>query len=130
MVEAMNTYHVDYERDESAHWIANVRNVAGVHTYGRTIEEARRRVREALSTAVDDAATAAISEHINLPRSIEQILERAKRLRREAEAHQLTASKATRQAAKVLISKVGLSVRDAGALLGLSGQRIQKLAAD
>jgi predicted RNase H-like HicB family nuclease len=130
MAEAMNAYHVDYERDESGHWIATVRKVAGVHTYGRTIEEARRRVREALSTAVEDAATAAFSEHIKLPRSIEQILDRAKRLRREADERQLTASKAARQAAKVLISKLGFSVRDAGALLGVSGQRVQKLAAD
>jgi predicted RNase H-like HicB family nuclease len=42
----MNSYAVVYERDEEGWWIARVVGVRGVHSNGRTIEEARRRVRD------------------------------------------------------------------------------------
>jgi len=125
----MKTYHVEYERDESGHWIATVRNIAGCHTYGRTIEEARRRVREALSTAVDDAEAAALADHVKLPKRVEREIGRARTLRRKAEESQVEASQAARRAARALLKEMGLSVRDAGTLLGMSGQRVQQLAA-
>lgn len=124
----MKTYRVDYERDESGHWIATVRGVAGVHSYGRTIEEARRRVREALSTAVSDAGSAAFADHVKLPKPIEKELAAVATLRRHAEERQALASRAARKVARALLSDVGLSVRDAGTLLGMSGQRVQQLA--
>ena len=43
----VNTYHVAYERDDSGWWVASIREVRGCHSQGRTIDEARRRVREA-----------------------------------------------------------------------------------
>jgi predicted RNase H-like HicB family nuclease len=122
------TYHVDYERDESGHWIATVRGVAGCHTYGRSIEETRRRVREALATAVDDAETAALADHVKLPKAIERDLARARRLRRAVEERQAEAGAAARKAVRALLSDMGVSVRDAGALLGVSGQRVHELA--
>ena len=54
-------YTVTYERDEGPRWrVASVREVAGCHTQGRTVAEARRRIREALDLWVDDAETAEI----------------------------------------------------------------------
>ena len=41
----VSTYKVVYERDESGSWIAEVPSVPGCHSYGRTIEQARGRVR-------------------------------------------------------------------------------------
>ncbi len=123
-------YHVDYDRDESGHWIATVRGVAGCHTYGRTIEEARRRVREALATAVDDADSAALVDNVKLPKPIEREVKRARRLRRDVEERSARAGAAARKAARALLKDMGLSVRDAGALLGMSGQRVQQLVAD
>lgn len=123
-------YHVDYDRDESGHWIATVRGVTGCHTYGRTIEEARRRVREALATAVDNADSAALVDNVKLPKPIEREVKRARSLRRDAEERSARAGEAARKTARVLLKKMGLSVRDAGTILGMSGQRVQQLAAD
>ncbi len=121
------TYHVDYERDESGHWIATLRGVAGCHTYGRSIEEARRRIREALATAVDDADDAVLADHVKLPKPVERELARARRLRRNAEERQLEAGAAARKAVRALVTEMGLGVRDAGYLLGVSGQRVHDL---
>lgn len=128
MATKMKTYHVDYERDEAGWWVATVRgNIAGVHTQGRTIEEARRRIREALSTAVDDADTAALADNVKLPKEIAREIRHAKSLRRDVEERTARAGVAARKAARALLKEMGLSVRDAGALLGISGQRVQQL---
>jgi predicted RNase H-like HicB family nuclease len=49
------TYTVKIERDESGAWIARVPEVPGCHTYGRSLRQAKHRIREALSLWVDDA---------------------------------------------------------------------------
>jgi predicted RNase H-like HicB family nuclease len=59
--EAVKSYRVAYERDESGWWVATVRGVRGCHTQGRTVDEARRRIREALGLFVDDARRASAS---------------------------------------------------------------------
>jgi predicted RNase H-like HicB family nuclease len=128
MVATMKTYHVDYERDDAGWWVATVREVAGCHTQGRTIEEARRRIREALSTAVDDADKAALADSVKLPKPIEREVRRAKDLRRDVEERTARAGDAARKAVRALLKDMGLSVRDAGTLLGMSGQRVQQLA--
>src|ERR1041385_8959781 len=56
--EIMSAYHVTYERDESGWWVASVREVRGCHTQGRTVDEARRRIRKALELFVDDVRSA------------------------------------------------------------------------
>ena len=58
--EAVKTYRVAYERDASGWWVASVRGVRGCHTQGRTVDEARRRIIEAMELFVDDARTATI----------------------------------------------------------------------
>ena len=63
----MSRYRLVLERDESAAWIARVPDVPGCHTYGRTLDQARRRIREALGLWVDDAATTEFVEQIHLP---------------------------------------------------------------
>ena len=41
----MKRYTLRYERNESGWWVASVKGVRGCHTQGRTLEEARRRIR-------------------------------------------------------------------------------------
>ena len=62
--EAVKSYRVAYERDESGWWVATVRGVRGCHTQGRTVDEARRRIREALELFVDDARKAPIVDDV------------------------------------------------------------------
>jgi predicted RNase H-like HicB family nuclease len=56
----MNTYSITYLWDESKWWVASVREVPGCHSQGRTIDQARQRVREALELFIDDAKSAAL----------------------------------------------------------------------
>lgn len=60
----MNRYKVVFERDESGAWIARIPAVRGCHTYGRTLGEARRRIREALRLFVRDARRARLIDEV------------------------------------------------------------------
>lgn len=54
-----------FERDESGTWIVTVPRVKGCHSYGRTLEQARRHVREALR--LFDVGDVEITERVRLP---------------------------------------------------------------
>src|SRR5687767_2512437 len=51
-VVGVKSYRVTYERDPAGWWVAAVREVPGCHTQGRTLAQARRRIREALGLFV------------------------------------------------------------------------------
>ena len=125
---AARTYTVRYERDaESGWWIAEVPEVQGCRTQGRTINEARRRIREALDLYVDDAATAKLKDDVHLPPAARRALKRLHAAKSKADLAQQDAAATAEETARVLTRDVGLSVRDAGELLGLSHQRVHQL---
>ena len=126
----MAKYVVTYERDEGGWWIAEVQGVAGVNSDGRTVADARRRVREALSLAIGDAAAdrAEVVDDIKLPADVRRVVKQATVARARLDDVQSKAMAATAAAANVLTRKFGLSVRDAAEMLGVSHQRIQQLA--
>ena len=128
MAPPMKKYTVRYERDEDGWWVATVKGIRGCHTQGRTIEEAERRVREALGLFVDGAEGAALERDVRLPAKIRQELEMLSSARKRADRASAAAQALTRKAVIDLRKKLGLSVRDAGPLLGLSGQRVQQLS--
>lgn len=108
-------------------WIVKLQEARGVHSNGRTLEEARRRVREALSLDIGDTAfTVEIAEKISLPATARQELARQRAARRRAEEHAQEAMKTPQEAARAL-AKAGLSVRDADSLLGLTGARLSQI---
>jgi predicted RNase H-like HicB family nuclease len=123
------TYEVRFERDpESQWWVAHVPAVQGVHTQGRTLEEARRRVREALSLFVDDADTATLVDDIRMPSTYKRAVENFTAARDEAEKVQAVASARARHAVQLLADgTLRLSRRDAAEVLGMSHQRVQQL---
>src|SRR5438132_104945 len=67
-------YKVIFERGDGGAWIARVPSVRGCHTHGRTLGQARRRIREALGLWVEDADTAELLEDVQLPPEVERAL--------------------------------------------------------
>ena len=129
MVEkAVKTYQVAYERDASGWWVASVRGVRGCHTQGRTVEEARRRIVEAMELFVDDSRTAKIIDDVKLPATAARVVRTYATLRKRAEQYDRLATMAARRAVRVLRGgRLKMSARDAARLLGLSHQRVHQL---
>lgn len=125
----MKSYRVVYELDESDHWIATVPSVKGCHTYGRSIHEARTRIREALGLFVRGADRARLIDDVRLSTDARGLVAKARVARMRAQRERVNAMRATREAARQLTGKVGLSVRDVGELIGVSHQRVQQLLA-
>lgn len=127
----MKTYRVAYERDESGLWVASVRGVRGCHTQGRTVDEARRRIREALELFVDNARKATLVDEVKLPTDAARAVRAYATLRKRAEQEDRRAALAARRAVRVLRSgRLKMSARDAARLLGLSHQRVHQLTQD
>ena len=120
-------YRVVFERDESGSWIARVPSVRGCHTHGRTLDQARRRIREALSLWVEDSETAELREEIRLPAQVRNAIRRSRAARRQARDGRERAQAVMKQAAETLVDDIGLGLRDAGELLEISHQRVQQL---
>ena len=122
----MKEYRAVFERDETGTWLARVPSIPGCHTYGRTLEQARTRLRDALGLWISHPDSVRIAEDIVLPSDLKAAVRRSRRTRERAEREQEHAQKETRAAATALVGE-GVSLRDAGELLGLSHQRVQQL---
>ncbi len=122
----MTRYTAIFERDESGAWLARIPSIRGCHTYGRTLEQARTRLREALGLWIDRPEHAVMEEVIRLPADLRTAIQRSRRTRERAERERENAQDQTRAAAEALVDE-GVSLRDAGELLGLSHQRVQQL---
>jgi predicted RNase H-like HicB family nuclease len=125
----MSTYTVQYERDEAGWWMASVLEVRGCRTQGRSIPQARERIRDALSLFVQDAATAELRDHVVLPSRIRTLIEKREAAMRRLEKLQKEESARLKLAAQKLVGELGLSTRDAGVVLHLSHQRVQQIVA-
>ena len=127
----MKTYHVVYDRDRAGWWVASVRRIRGCHTQGRTVDEARRRIREALGLFVEDAAAARLVDHVKLPTTAARVVREYASLKKKATEQDRRATAAAKRAVRVLRrGTLKMSGRDAARLLGLSHQRVHQLAQD
>ncbi len=125
------SYTVQYERDETGWWVAQVKEAPAAITQGRTIAEARRRIREALALALDDDAAAKrakLIDDVKLPADARRALEEARAARARLATESKKAQKSTAKAVRALLESMHLSVRDAGDLIGISPQRVHQLA--
>lgn len=130
----MKTIRVMFERGDDGWWLASVPSVRGCLTQGRTIEEARRNIRDALGMFPEEgwtakaASSAEILDEIHVPERAKSAVEAATRARTDAAAAETRAKEALLDAVREITSPpLRLSTRDAAALLGLSGQRVQQL---
>lgn len=125
------SYTVRYERDEEGWWVAQVKEAPAAITQGRTIAEARRRIREALGLALgDDAAAqrAKLVDDVRLPVEARRALRQARAARARLANESRKAQVSTAKAVRTLLTGMHLSVRDAGDLIGISPQRVHQLA--
>jgi predicted RNase H-like HicB family nuclease len=109
-------------------WLIAAPDVRGCHTWGRSISEARARIREALATCIDvfadaDAVArdATLKEEYRLPREMRAAVQRFERARDAA------AKVKAEQAGAARAITGTLSLRDAGELLGISQEGVRQL---
>jgi len=126
----MTTYRIDLERDEGGAWVASCRGIRGCHTYGRSLQQARNRIREALALWVDDAEDAELDLRVRLPRTWRDEIRSYLGARARAIDAERAAQDAAASLAYGLTQREGLSMRDAAELIGLSHQRVQQLVAE
>jgi predicted RNase H-like HicB family nuclease len=121
-----DTYTVVCERSDGW-WAIRVRELPGVFTQVRRLDQAEAMARDAIAMFERRKADSFAVEVSAVPPSgTTKVVTRARRAREEAEAAQSVASDATMAAAVALV-RGGLTVRDAGMLLGLSHQRIAQV---
>ena len=115
---------VVFEPDGGA-WHVYVPAVRGCRSHGRSLSEARRNIREAL--ALFDRENAELVEDVRLPKPVSMALVRAKKAHEMLMTLQKAAQDSARASARQLLA-VGLSLRDAGELMGLSHEHVKQLA--
>jgi predicted RNase H-like HicB family nuclease len=120
------TYRVVFERDEAGLWTARIRGIAGCHTQGRTLAQARERIREALSLFDEHAQAAELEEDVRLPAPATRLV-KAQRSARSKQAEMEVRLRALNvNAARELTRQLGLSLRDTGELLGVSQESVRQ----
>lgn len=120
-------YRAIFQRDDNGSWFVRVPQVQGAHSHGRTLERATANIREATALALDvDEDSFEVDRQLDLPDEMNELLEYVHLSRGEAEEARMRALAATSMAADRL-AQMGLSLRDAAELLGVSFQRVQQL---
>lgn len=122
----LKTYTVIYERDEKGLWVAHVKGVPGCHTQGRTIAQARERIREALSLFDEDVEHATLVDDVRLPAAVRRLIGAQRLARSKQKAVEEKLRELNIQTARTLTTEVGLSLRDAGELLGASQEAVRQ----
>jgi predicted RNase H-like HicB family nuclease len=120
------TYEVIYERDERGLWVARVEGVSGCHTQGRTIAQARERIRETLSLLDEKADKARLQDHVRLPSNLNRLVSAQRQARSKQEVIEAKLRELNIKAARALTREVGLSLRDTGELLGASQEAVRQ----
>lgn len=128
--EVAHRFKVIYvpEPDGSA-WNVSIPEVNGCFTYGRSLKEARRSIRECLglfheqlgANAAKIAEAAEFDEEIRLPAKVRAAIRRYEKARALAERLRETTAAAARTVTEEM------SLRDAGELLGMSPEGLRKL---
>jgi len=120
-------YRATYTFDGRA-WIVQFRD-PDVATFGRTLASAKAHARSALAVylEVSDLAAAGveIEDDIALPAAFAEVGDLV-RMRDESETLRAHVAAETRRAAAVL-RRAGLSTRDVGEILGISGARVAQI---
>ena len=123
----MKTYTARLEQEHDGRWSVELEEEPRVHTWGKTIDQALNRVREAAALwyQTDEASIELVPRPV-LPKATDRTVEQARKAREQARDADRLAIEQTRKAAVALTSR-GISMRDAAAILGISHQRVHQL---
>jgi hypothetical protein len=129
MAEQQRTRYVaTYTHDERA-WIVQFLEL-DIATFGRTLVSAKRNARSALAVHLDvtdlASAGAEVVDDVRLPGQISDEVDRLIAQRSAVDALRAEVADATRRVAGNL-RRLGLSTRDVGEILGVSGARIAQI---
>ena len=108
-------------------WALDVDGVAGAHTQVRRLDQADEMAHDAIAGVLEvapDSFEVVVTPVV--PASVRALVDEATQARSQAAQAQDAAAHLTRRAAERLVEE-GLTVRDAGVLLGVSHQRIAQL---
>jgi len=115
--------------NEDGIWLIEAVDLEGVRSFGRTVSDAARNVREAIAAAEDLDEW----EKLNLVFTIDDeaasvALKRLRQAKQEEEQASAERDQALQGVIEVLRSSQGMSYRDIGTVIGLSHQRVAQLA--
>ena len=126
--KGLTRYRATYAHDERA-WIVQFRD-PDIATFGRTLASAKRYARSALAVYLEvgdlTAAGIEVIDEVRLPDEISTEVERLTSQRSKVDALRAEVAEATRRAAADL-RRLGLSTRDVGEILGISGARVAQI---
>ena len=123
----MHTYTARLEREKDGRWSVELDEEPRVHTWGKTVEQALARMREAAALwfETEEDQIELVPRPV-LPNATGRTVEQARQAREQARNADRLALEQTRKAAAALTSR-GISMRDAAAILGISHQRVHQL---
>lgn len=122
----MTTYQARAVRDVNW-WAVTVPDLPGVFTQARRLDQVEPMVRDALAVYLDvPGHSFDVSIEVSLPHDLDRAVDTARASATKARDAEAQASIAMRSAA-VRLKEIGLTVRDAGRVLGVSPQRISQL---
>jgi hypothetical protein len=125
-----HAYRVVVTREDGA-WLADIPELAGAHTYARTLPALDRAVREVIVMAADrpdeDMPTLRLAyDYQTGDPDVDKTAAEVRALRAEADHASAAAIARTSVAAELLVAR-GMSVRDVAAMLGISPQRVSQI---
>lgn len=122
----MPEYKVIYKLDKGGQWTAWVRGMRRCKGRGKTLRQARKRLRACLGRFDEEPHRADLVEDVKLPGSARALVVRHWAARRRARREEARAQAAARQAVQALLG-LRLSVRDAADLLGVTYPKAQQM---
>ena len=123
----MKTYTARLEREKDGRWSVELEEEPRVHTWGKTVDQALARMREAAALWFQtDEDAIELTPRPVLPKATGRTVEQARQAREQARDADRLAIEQTRKAAAALANR-GISMRDTAAILGISHQRVHQL---
>jgi predicted RNase H-like HicB family nuclease len=122
------SYVVQVRRDDSGWWVISAPEVRGVHSQARRLDRVEDIARDAIALMLEvpkDSFDVALKV-MPLPEILPLLNDLALARHVEQEARERLAE-VTAEAARILVDKVGLTLRDTAWFLGMSYQRVGQL---